>query len=322
MASLISGKFAQQLIQDGAQDDSFKNAYSQAQENERQRRENDARLAQLIKGKQLEDESYNMKRQKSLEDVKSLRQLLGKDAGITAGDVHIDPRQKQASSALVLTPAQQAAERAVGKQIADFDAAGGRPAMEKNLQALTEVQADLTPDPKTKQTKRDWWDRNVGGVLSTSPALMGLFASGEKARRDKARNTALTIARQTDPNPTEKQIEAIMGQIYDTSSSDEDNEARITRFLNEQRSKAAQMEAASQNYHNSGYATIGGARAPQSVSGASAYSDEEDGTVDDAGAEAAYQQAVREQGRSAAPETKVISGHTYQRVQGGWKRVK
>lgn len=150
-----------------------------------------------------------------------------------------------------LTPAQESAERAAGKQVADWDAAGGRPAMEKNLGALDEVEKDLATG------KRDGWDRGVGALLSGSPGLMGVFGSTEKARRDKARNTALTIARSTDPNPTEKQIETIMGQIYDPASSDEDNLSRIQRFKLEQGQKASQMEKASANYRNSGYATIG-----------------------------------------------------------------
>lgn len=169
-----------------------------------------------------------------------------------SGGVNIGATAHEPSLRLSLTPAQEAAERTVGKQIADFASAGGRPSMQKNLQALKEVQGDLVPNGK-----RDLWDRAVGTAFGTSPALLGLFGSTEKARRDKARNTALTIAKQTDPNPTEKQIEAIMGQIYDPSSSNEDNESRINRFLQEQESKMSQMEQAAQNYNKTGYATLG-----------------------------------------------------------------
>lgn len=172
-------------------------------------------------------------------------------AAVRVNDYSINPEPPM-NVRMQLTPAQESAERTVGKQIADFEASGGRPAMEKNLQSLKEVQGDL------RGKKRDRWDRGVGALFGTSPSLLGIFGSTEKGRRDKARNTALTIAKQTDPNPTEKQIESIMGQIYDPASSDEDNEARITRFLEEQDKKMLQMEQAAQNYKRTGYATFGG----------------------------------------------------------------
>lgn len=195
---------------------------------------------------------------KDLQAAQALKQQYGRETPVTVGKAHIggmDPlaaliRQKQIDKP-VLTPAQEQAEKMVGKQIADFEASGGRPAMQKNLQSLGEVQQELS------QGKRDRYDRAVGSLFGTLPSLLGVFGSSEKARRDKARNTALTIAKQTDPNPTEKQIEAIMGQIYDPASSDADNLARIQRFQVEQEAKAAQMEKAAKAYHDTGYGTVG-----------------------------------------------------------------
>lgn len=189
--------------------------------------------------------------QRAMAGVQALQKNNPKSA-VTFKGVSVNPEPAINLKAL-LTPAQESAEKAVGKQIADFDAAGGRPAMEKNLNSLREVQGDLK--------NRDMWDRGVGVLSGVAPSVMGLIGSTEKARRDKARNTALTIARTTDPNPTEKQIEAIMGQIYDPSSSNEDNKARIDRFLAEQEAKNAQMEQASQRYKQTGYATMGQAPA-------------------------------------------------------------
>jgi hypothetical protein len=217
--------------------------------------ENAIALAKLILGdKQKADATA--RNQAAAEDLARRQGLKPGKYSISASDsgMSINPEDPLKNFLLPLTPAQEAAEKTAGKQIADWDAAGGRPAMQKNLDSLSGVEEDLSTN------KRDAWDRGVGALLSGFPGLMGLVGSTEKARRDKARNTALTIARSTDPNPTEKQIEAIMGQIYDPASSNEDNLSRIQRFKLEQQQKANQMEQASQNYRKSGYATIGNAK--------------------------------------------------------------
>lgn len=167
---------------------------------------------------------------------------------VSLDGMKVDPEPSVNLKAL-LTPAQESAEKAVGKQIADFDAAGGRPAMEKNLNSLKEVQNEIP--------NRGVYDRLTGAALGSFPGALGLVNSDEKARRDKARNTANMIAKASDPNPTEKQVEMIMGQIYDPASSNEDNAARISRFLEEQQRKSGQMESASQRYKQTGYATMG-----------------------------------------------------------------
>lgn len=164
-----------------------------------------------------------------------------------------------------LTPAQEAAEKNVGKQIADYEVGGGRAAADKNVRALEEVRQDLA--------NRDMYDRAVGAAFGNWPSILGVVGSTEKARRDKARNTALTLAKQTDPNPTEKQQETIAGQVYDPASSNDDNDARLERFNTEQAAKRAQIEGAAQRYHQTGYGTLGGgqqpARQPQSGGGLS-----------------------------------------------------
>lgn len=163
----------------------------------------------------------------------------------------------------MLTPAQEAAEKAAGKHIEDYEAAGGRPALEKNLASLGEVESEL------KEGKRDGYDRLMGSATSWSPTLMGLLAPTEKARRDKARNTALDAVKKTDANPTQQQIDAVMGQIYDPSSDNQANADRISRFNEEQRKTAAQREQAAANYHRSGYATFGGPKQPAGPQGPS-----------------------------------------------------
>lgn len=218
-----------------------------------QGKQSEAAMAQLLAKGQQEQEAANVKAEREKGDLAALLGAHPKTS-VKVGDYSVNPEPLTNPNFMrpTLTPAQEQAERTVGKQIADYQAAGGKPAIEKNLQSLTEVQNEL------QGGKRDGYDRAVGTVFGTMPSLLGVFGSAEKARRDKARNTALTIAKQSDPNPTEKQIETIMGQIYDPASSDEDNLSRISRFHKEQTEKANNMEQASQNYNNSGYATIGG----------------------------------------------------------------
>lgn len=274
----------------------------------KQKQDNDAKLAALIKGSQLKDDSFNMERDRNLADATGLRTLLGKDANVAAGDVRFDPRMRDTVNAPIrLTPGQVASETVGAKKIADYDAAGGRAGAEQNIKQTGEVLSDL------QNGKRDWWDRKVGGFLSGSPAFMGTFASAEKARRDKVRSTAIMMAKQSDPNPTQKQIDDIMGQIYDPSSSDEDNTARLLDYQNRIRNVNDQMEQSSRNLRTTGYVMPGLAgnpplrnenmmRSPQT-----APDDGEDpGTVDDAGAEAAYQDALKQQGRSTKQVQQVL----------------
>jgi hypothetical protein len=165
--------------------------------------------------------------------------------GVSIGDK--SPKSLQ----MMLTPAQETAEKMVGKQIADYESAGGRPALEKSVGALQSVAQDLGPNGN-----RDAYDRTVGSLFGGFPSILGVVGSSEKARRDKAWSTANMLAKQSDPNPTQKQIENIMGQIYDPSSSNEVNAERIGRFTKEQQSKMSQMENAAKRYHTTGYATL------------------------------------------------------------------
>jgi hypothetical protein len=203
------------------------------------------------------------------EEAAAAQGLYGKykgKASIKYGDVTLNP-ESAASLRPVLTPAQEAAEKAAGKQVEDYTAAGGRPAFEKNVQSLDEASADLQGGAG-KEPKRDTYDRWVGGATSGFPTVMGLLAPTEKARRDKVRNTALELVKKTDPNPTEKQVESMMGQIYDPSSDNASNLERVNKFKTQQRQTMQQREQAAANYRKTGYVTLG-AGAPSPTSPAS-----------------------------------------------------
>lgn len=66
--------------------------YERAQRDKEQIRQQDAALAQLIKGKEIEEQQAVSKQQRDLDAAKGLRTLLGKDASVRVGEVSMDPR--------------------------------------------------------------------------------------------------------------------------------------------------------------------------------------------------------------------------------------
>jgi len=209
----------------------------------------DRKLRDMLQGKEQSFKTSEAMRQK--QEIEAMRQANPK-AALRVGDYSINPEPQDSLRNMLrhLTPAQESAERLAGKQITDYEASGGKPNVEKNLQALSDVKDDIA--------NRSVYDRVVGGALNGFPTLMGLFNPSEKARRDKVRSVANNLARQSDPNPTEQQVNAIQGQVYDSASDNAANQDRVDRFYKEQQGKAAQMEQAAQNYNSTGYVTLGG----------------------------------------------------------------
>jgi hypothetical protein len=288
------GLFQRQLDkafeQGGSATDAYENAKKRRQTTEEGQASRDAALSQLITGHQLADEAKNSMYDKQLQTAKDLRSQYGSEANIDAGDVRIggiDPlthllkaRELQKPQ---LTPGQTEAERTAAKKLADYEAAGGRSSAEQNLKQIGEVKSDLTAG------KRDTWDRKVGGALSSFPSLMGAFAPSEKTRRDKVRATALMMAKQSDPNPTEKQINEIMGQLYDPSSDDRSNLSRLDDYENKARAQNAQMQQSAANLSKTGYSMPGIAGNPAA-------------------------KGIPQE----APQTKTIGGTTYVKTPAGW----
>lgn len=231
---------------------------------QRQQSENDAKLAQLIKGSALKQEATAGNA--AAADAWAAKQGLkpgtysmhASDTGYSS-----DPRAP-VSPMSMMTPGQIEAEKMGAKKVADYEAAGGRATNAKNIEQVGTVESDLTPGPDGK-TKRDTWDRKVGGALSGIPSLMGAFAPAEKARRDKAYNAAMNLARQSDPNPTENQIKNIMGQIYDPSSDDASNLERIQRFQQQQKGVDADMARSAENLQRTGYVMPGMSHNPRAA---------------------------------------------------------
>lgn len=76
----------------GASGDAWQSAVDQGREAERQKTAQNAALAQLIRGKEIDEQQAISKQQRDLESAKGLRTLLGKDASVRVGEVSMDPR--------------------------------------------------------------------------------------------------------------------------------------------------------------------------------------------------------------------------------------
>jgi hypothetical protein len=204
---------------------------------------------------QADEQSAATKRQeaKSLFDMLKGSNPKSKIAVTGDGGMTVDPEAPLSANQMrpQLTPAQETYEKKAGQDLQTYNMAGGQPSLEKDMSALTEVQGDLD--------KRDWYDRSVGGLLNGMPSLMGLLAPTEKARRDKAQGTVASSIRKIDSNPTQELINSTMGRVYDPSSDNETNKARIAAHIEETRKRSAQMGQANQNFQQTGYASLGSA---------------------------------------------------------------
>lgn len=194
--------------------------------------------------KQQEEEAAQIRQLKSLLD---LRKKVPGQEKYDVGNFSVTAPGASALK-LQLTPAQQAAETSAGKKISDYEAGGGKATFDENVKSLEGTMKGMKD--------RDAWDRIVGGITSSSPAMMGLLASKEKARRDSVRNTFIGLAKQVDSNMSREQMESVFGQIYDPASTDEDNIARMTKHLGDLKAKQGDIEKASAAYKATGYATM------------------------------------------------------------------
>jgi hypothetical protein len=197
----------------------------------------------------LKSDLAEQEQQRSLDRAKGLRQYLGKDAGITVGHVRIDPRQLPNNGLPVLTPAQETAEKSAGKDYADYEAAGGRANIDKNLSLLEGAKADLAGSDRGPLTR-------AAGILPKS--LREFLTPKEVAVEDKVKSAVQATLRQTlGAQFTEKEGQALMDRAYNPRLSTEENLARVTATANELAQKKAQMDQSGDAYRRTGYATVG-----------------------------------------------------------------
>lgn len=228
--------------------------YARKQQSDIQKADADARLAQLIKGQELEREAVAQ----DMEYAQQMRDKYGPEADVSVGKARIggfDPlmrflRQQQINKPQ-LTPGQETAEKEGAKKVAAYDVAGGSSAMDKHIKAQEEVLKEI------QGGKRDFYDKAAGKVLGGFPRAMAVFAPTEKARMDKIQAAAIQNIRATDPQPAQVLIDQTLSRAYDPRLSDEENIAKIQADYEAAKNTKAQMEQAAKNLQETGYVLPG-----------------------------------------------------------------
>lgn len=177
-----------------------------------------------------------------------MQENLRQGGSMAAGPIHIGaaPRRSQAEE-LGLTPGQQAADVAFGKEYADYQAAGGHAGVEKNLKALEGVASDVE-----KQTGLERFLAYVPEVLG-GRSLRESFAPADIAREDAVRNAIQSTLRQTlGAQFTAKEGEALMARAYNPRLSAEENKKRVLQAAQELRTKGSERERSGKYFEKKG----------------------------------------------------------------------
>ncbi len=144
----------------------------------------------------------------------------------------LTPKPKETPLAMQLTPGQETADKAFGKDYADYIAGGGRAGVDKNLKQLEDTKDDL------KNTT--WFEQTMGGA----PKLLRDYLTPKAvAREDMVKNSVQATLRQTlGAQFTEREGNMLMDRAYNPRLSPEENIKRVTAIAKELRDKADQKE--------------------------------------------------------------------------------
>lgn len=206
----------------------------------------DARLAELIKGAALKRDEQAAERSADLQDIKSLRGLLGKDAKINAGHITIDPRE-YANGPVPLTKGQEAADTAFGKDYATYQAGGGKAGAEKSIQQLESAAKNL-PDPNALQ--------RAAGILPKS--VRDIIMPESAAKEDEVRGAVQSVLRQTlGPQFTEREGEQVMSRAYNPRLPKAENIKRVMAEARRQRQQAEDKDRSARYFEQHGTLTGG-----------------------------------------------------------------
>lgn len=258
--------------------------YERAQQDKTQRNAQDAALAQLIKGKEMDAQAKNDMYSRQLETAEGLRGKYGSDVNIDAGDIKIggrDPLQALLRKKTLEegTPGQKAADVAFGKEYSDFVAGGGSEGAKKNINALDTVAAQLKArgGEKPNLIQR--------GIQFLPDAARAALTPEIKAQEDMVRGAIQGSLRQTlGAQFTEKEGEQLMRRSYDPRLSAEQNLAKIKPELEALKAQLQRKMGSAQQFERTGSIrginAAGGAPAPApqqapTAGGVSSMSDEE-----------------------------------------------
>lgn len=143
----------------------------------------------------------------------------------------------------LVSPGQKAADVAFGKDYADYQAGGGKAAVEKSLEQLSGATKELAAE-----------DKISGGLTGYMPEFVQDITNPKLARvRDDIRSAIQSTLRQVlGPQFTEREGTAIFERAFNPRLSDEENFRRATAELNALKEMAKNKDAAAKYYEENG----------------------------------------------------------------------
>lgn len=226
--------------------------YERAQQDKTQRNAQDAALAQLIKGKELDQTGKQEMLTRQIGEAERLRGQYGPEASVNVEGVSVgarDPlqsllRQRELQKPS-LTPGQEAADKAFGKEYSDFIAGGGSEAAQKNLRGMEDVQDKLRTAKEPNLIER------AAGYLPDS--FRAAITPEAKAREDEVKGAIQNTLRQTLGSQfTEKEGTAILNRAYDPRLSNAENLKRVQKEAQALKSALEQKMQSARQFEGTG----------------------------------------------------------------------
>lgn len=215
-----------------------------AHEADRQKAEQNAKLAQLIKGDQLKRQAIS--ENQAAMDAQAKAQGLKPgtySSHVSESGYQFDPRDPSA----MFTPGERAADTKFGGEYADFTAGGGVEGAKKNLGLLEGVQKQLEAegDKAPNMLER--------GVQYLPDSLRTFLTPKIKQQEDQVRTAIQSSLRQTlGAQFTEKEGEGLMRRSYDPRLSPQQNLQKMAPEVNALKQQLAQKARSSQYFEKHG----------------------------------------------------------------------
>ena len=235
-----------------ASSDSIDSAMKAKRDREAQRSQQDAALAQLIRGKELDQAGKQEMLTRQISEAERLRGQYGPEASVNVEGVSVgarDPLQallrKRELEKPVRTEGQIAADKAFGQEYADFVAGGGIETANKNLQGLQTVQEKLKTAQEPTLLQR------AAGYLPDS--FRAAITPEAKAREDEVKAAIQNTLRQTlGAQFTAKEGEAILNRAYDPRLSNAENLKRVQKEAQALKAQLEQKMQSARQFESTG----------------------------------------------------------------------
>jgi hypothetical protein len=218
---------------------------------DRMKQDRDSQIKQLLLGKQIEQA-------KSLHEANPEANVNVEGVSIGGRDPLRDLLRRRELSQPMLTPGQEAADKAFGKDYADYVAGGGRQGVEKNLAQLEHAKQGLQHPGMLDRAASYIPIQKIREVITPDAV----------AREESVKNAIQSTLRQTLGSQfTEKEGQALMDRAYNPRLAPEENMRRLDLIIGELKGRAAQKERSAQLFEKTGSLKgLSGAEAPKSQS--------------------------------------------------------